>query len=355
MKPRAEIEIKRMPIAETRKYAVDLTETYDSIVNDSIRKRKYLLCHRCGKYKTFESFYVHPDNVTGKAPYCKSCCQALVEQSLDGKSDMKETKEGVKTVLFLLDAPFLNDLYDSCVKAATNPDRPNGKTSPFSYYISMIRSLDQYKGLRWRDSQFGDGEEKSAEVISEETKANMRKLKAARKRFGNMPDEDLLFLENEYEDWVGRYICQTKADEALFEMLCLNRLDAAKARRASKPTKDLDKSFQEMLSTLNISPKQNTGDVVSDAQTFGTLIKKWEDTRPIPEPDEDFKDVDNIGLYIDSFYRGHMSKMLGLNNTFADLYEKVMSKYTVRPQSYNPEEDDNEALFNQIFSNVNEY
>ena len=50
--------------------------------------------------------------------------------------------------------------------------------------------------------------------------------------------------------------------------------------------------------------------------TFGQLIDKWEQEKPIPEPDEEFKDVDKIGLYIDVFFKGHLSKMMGLKNAF---------------------------------------
>ena len=46
---------------------------------------------------------------------------------------------------------------------------------------------------------------------------------------------------------------------------------------------------------------------------FGTLIDKWENTRPIPEIDEELKDVDNIGVYLDVFFKGHLAKMMGMN------------------------------------------
>ena len=82
--------------------------------------------------------------------------------------------------------------------------------------------------------------------------------------------------------------------------------------------------------------------------TFGQLIDKWEQEKPIPEPEEEFRDVDKIGLYIDVFFKGHLSKMMGLKNAFSSLYEKFMSKYTVKKPQYD-EDFDSEALFDQIF------
>lgn len=49
---------------------------------------------------------------------------------------------------------------------------------------------------------------------------------------------------------------------------------------------------------------------------MGTLIQKYEETRPLPEIDPELADVDKIGTYIDAFYRGHASKMLGLKIDF---------------------------------------
>ena len=87
---------------------------------------------------------------------------------------------------------------------------------------------------------------------------------------------------------------------------------------------------------------------------MGTLIQKFEETRPLPEIDPELQDIDKIGLYIDSFYRGHASKMLGIKNKFSNLYEKVMSKYTVKPPEYD-EESDSEDLFDKIFGSVEDY
>ena len=82
--------------------------------------------------------------------------------------------------------------------------------------------------------------------------------------------------------------------------------------------------------------------------TFGQLIDKWEQEKPIPEPEEEFKDVDKIGLYIDVFFKGHLSKMMGLKNAFSALYERYIAKYTVKKPEYD-EDVDSEVLFDKIF------
>ena len=211
----------------------------------------------------------------------------------------------------------------------------------------MVKSLPQYKNKSWRDSELNA--EDDIESSSENTKIVQKTLKAAKKRFGtDYNNEELMFLENEYQDWVSRYDCSQKAQEETFQNLSLIKLMKRNAIKKGASTKDLDYSYQQWLDTGNLKPKQNALDTFSDAQTMGTLIQKYEETRPLPEIDPELADVDKIGLYIDAFYRGHASKMLGLRNRFSNIYEKVMAKYTVKPPSYD-EESDSEILFDKIF------
>ncbi len=105
------------------------------------------------------------------------------------------------------------------------------------------------------------------------------------------------------------------------------------------------------MNTANITPKQTGMDAFADAQTLGTLIQKWEETRPLPEIDPELEDVDKIGTYIDVFFRGHTSKMLGIQNKFSNIYEKFMARFTVKPPTYEDDED-SEALFNKVFGSV---
>ena len=157
-----------------------------------------------------------------------------------------------------------------------------------------------------------------------------------------------MFLENEYQDWTTRYPCENKSQELLFKRICFKELEIDKAQKDGKDTKELDATLQNLMGSLNIKPSQKNSNTLTDNLTFGQLIDKWEQEYPIPEPEEEFKDVDKIGLYIDVFFKGHLSKMMGLKNAFSSLYERFMSKYTVTKPQYD-EDFDSEALFDQIF------
>ena len=85
---------------------------------------------------------------------------------------------------------------------------------------------------------------------------------------------------------------------------------------------------------------------MAEQNTFGTLIRKWENEKPIPEPDEEWKDVDGIVRYITVYFLGHLCKMMGIKNSYPRMYEAEMAKYKVEKPEY---EDDDEALFDAVF------
>lgn len=287
-----------------------------------------------------------------KFPVCKKCLLKMAEQRENDSDNPNMTKESVQKVLQFMNKIYDDEYYDACIKSLLDETSSKKLQSPFTLYMTGIQSLPQFRGKSWKDSKFGD------EILGqndEEINENSQLIKRAKKRFGrDYSTSDLYFLETQYEDWISRYECQTKAQEEIFERLAWKKLEIKNATKAGQNTKDLDRTYQDLLGTANITPRQTGMDAFADAQTLGTLIQKWEEEDPIPEIDPELKDVDKIGLYIDAFYRGHTSKMLGIKNAFSNLYDKVMSKYTVKPPEY--EEDDvSEDMFNKIFGSVEDF
>ena len=340
---RTEAEIKSATVAKVKAYYNELASDYNRLI-----EQDYLLCPECGEFVSRNNFY-SANNAIGVYPCCKKCILAQVEQR-DKKNDKpNETKESVKRMLQKMDLPYIDELYESCCKTVADEVNEKNKKSPFLAYLVPIKSLPQYKGKTWADSEF----ELGFVTEDEETKINAKTIKNGKKRFGNYPPEDLMFLENEYQDWVHRYECNTKAQESIFERLSFKKWEINKATKSGLPTKDLDKTYQELLATANIQPRQTSMDSMADAQTLGTLIAKWETERPLPEIDEELVDVDKIGIYIDTFYRGHISKVLGIKNTLSHLYENFMKRYTVEKPEY-ADDEDSEALFDAIFGTSKE-
>ena len=98
--------------------------------------------------------------------------------------------------------------------------------------------------------------------------------------------------------------------------------------------------MNDLMDSAKIKPKQKSDSALVDQNTFGTLIQKWENEEPIPEPKEEWKDVDGIKKYISVWFHGHLSKMFGLDNDNAREYEEEIAKYSVEPPRYKGEDDD---------------
>ena len=323
-------------------------------------KRKYA-CIYCGNeyvdtnyYNSYSKFYSN----TGKIPYCKQCIERFYQYYLEKYTNdgcLVPERKAVKRLCMILDVYFRDDVLKSALKKVKDSDT---ETSLISQYMKIIQ-LYQYSRNKETYENTITQEEKDGLVaipISDISDiSDSRNVDDETIRFfgAGFNDNDYEFLKREYDDWIARHECKTKAQEEVFKRLCFKQLEILKATQRGEDTKDLDATFQKLLETAKLQPKQNSGDAMADNQTFGTLIDKWENTRPIPEVDEDLRDVDKIGLYIEIFFKGHLAKMMGLKNAMSNLYTKFMKKYTVKKPEYNDNED-GEALFDAIFGNASD-
>ena len=329
--------IKRTPVSDVRKEYSKIAEYYNKIVNHDI-----IFCKLCGRPLVSKAFYVDTRYADNRSIYCKECLVKIAGNQKTDKDPLQETPESIKNALRLIDKPFINSVYDSAKATVTNGSGERPKESIFAVMVTMLASLPQYRGLTFKDSDVLD-----SDTANTEFKINRRLVEAGRKRFGDYSEKDLMFLEKEYEDWTLRYPCDSKSQEVLFQRLCCQELAASEIEKKGGSTKDIDKSIQDTMTALGIKPSQSSAEAMADNLTFGQMIEKWEAEKPIPEPDEEFKDVDKVGSYIDIFFKGHLSKSMGLRNVFSAAYDKFMEKFSVKK----PEMDDEseEMLFNQIF------
>lgn len=335
-----EEEVKKAGVANIRQAYNSLAKDYNRILDG-----KLCYCHKCNEFLSSDSFYSDKRYASGLFPICKKC---LINDACDydkATNSYIDNREKTKKVFQMMDLPFIDELYKSVMNSAIEQVGEKNRQTAYAYLITCVKSLPQYRGMTWADSIFDETLEDDDEQINE----NSRILKQAKKRFGkDYSPTDLIWLENEYQDWIKRYPCENKAEEVLYKNICHTELIIEKKHKSGKDTKDDLKTLQDLMTSLQIKPSQNNSNALTEAKTFGQLIQKWEDEKPIPEPEDEFKDVDKIGLYIDVFFKGHLSKMMGLKNAFSPLYDRFMKKYTVNKPQYD-EDADTEVLFDQIF------
>lgn len=302
----------------------------------------YYKCPICGtQYSILDRFPKSQSKLyTGwenHLPICKDCVPIVYGQ-------LSEVCENQTDAIRHFCERF--DIYFNLGLAKTSLEKSQ---NPMTYYISKSNSLPQYKNKSYQDT-VSEEYIKTIDSIEELEKDTDCDIDTETVKFfgTGFTDDDYRFLQDEYDDWTTRNECKTKSQELIFKRICFKELEIQKATKTGVSTKDLDKSLQELLDSGNLKPKQTNMDALAEDRTFGQLIRIWENEKPIPEPDPEFRDVDNIGRYISVFFLGHLAKMVGIKNKYARMYEDEMSKYTVQKPEY---EEDSEALFDAIFGN----
>ena len=122
--------------------------------------------------------------------------------------------------------------------------------------------------------------------------------------------------------------------------------DSAKGKAIDKNVNALN----ALLGSMNLKPAQRKDepDASIDGTPMGVWIRRWENEMPVPEPDPELRDVDGIVRYIEIWFKGHLSKMLGIKNSYSKMYEDKISEMRIERPEY--EDEDDETLFNDIFS-----
>lgn len=338
--PKTEEEIRKLGVANVRQAYLDLARDYNHIIDGD-----YYYCHKCNSFLHKDSFYNDNRYASGVFPECKQC---LKEQATDYNRQTKEytdNREKTIEVFKKLNLPFIDSLYKDQLQKVNEKIGEKNRSLAYLQMLVIVKSLDQYKNLRWKDSDFGEDSDSDNSTLS-----NRKPRKEIIKLFGTgLTNEDYLYLQDQYDDWCARTQVDSKSQQTYVCRICSKLLDIRRAEKRGDDTSKLDDSLNKLMEAASLQPRQNVSNAATDSLTFGQLIERWEMEKPIPEPSEEFKDCDNIGHYIRVWFTGWLSKALGLKaNVFTKEYEEEIAKYTVTKPEYT-EEENSEDIYNRLF------
>lgn len=316
-----------------------------------------LTCIRCGEkidakkyYSTRSEFFKN----YARLPICQDCLDDMYDYYYNKYVSEDKTNpehKAIERICMTFDVYYSDKLVQSAIKSWEN----DGSHSVMSYYMQRTRlktyirrSYDDTLIDRLKESVDAGG---TMSIYDDDDIEKDVRIREGIKMFGKgFARDDYVFLYDKYTDWTARHECNTMAQEETFKQLCKIQLQQLKAETSGNINniKQLNEQYLKLMDAAKLQPKQNTGDTTADNQTLGTLIDKWENTRPIPECDEELKDVDNIGRYITAFFTGHLSKMFGWNNESAEVYQEYMDKYTVEKPEYSVD-DSNKQMYKAMF------
>lgn len=342
--------VKKTAKSRTSNTKIDKNVKVGRIMAEEERNEFYCTC--CGKKYTkqkgnfpFSNSPLFAGNL-GYATICKNCVDKYFLTLTDYFSGNEE--KAVDRMCQIFDWYYSDDILAATRKISADRSR-------IGAYPSKAQ-LPQYKnrGTTYLDTISDRAKTNINDMDDiEENKNSLAELKVRKKTismFGmGYSMEQYKFLQEQYDDWTARCEAKTKAQEELFKNLCIAQLNIQIAQQNGGKVKDAMDTFQSLLGSANLKPVQRNDNALADSQCFGNLIKKWEEEKPIPEPEPEWKDVDGIVRYITVYFLGHLCKMIGIKNTYARMYEEEMAKYHVEKPEY---EGDDEALFDSVFGGV---
>lgn len=318
--------------------------------------RKHYCC-MCGKYfEKQKGFFPNGGKSllwkgnNGYLPFCKSCVEILL-QSLTSFYNGNE-EHALRHLCAVFDWCY-NDIASSMTLANVH----TGTSRACIYPAKMSTRPSAIHGDTFLDTIREEIEERDSvadvTLLPPDEEIDFEVTRELVRTWGKgfTPDQ-YQFLEEEYTDWTTKNVCKTKAQEELFRNIALAQLDVRIARQSGGDVSKAQKALQDLMNSANILPKQNSDNILADTQTFGTLLKKYEDTSPIPEPSPEWRDVDGIRRYMNTWFRGGLAKALKINNENTTLYDEAveeMQRYTVQPIAANSAESVNDSsIFDQV-------
>lgn len=343
LKAMTDSEVKRASLNDLKANYIKLADFYNRIVDG-----KLVYCPKCGTWKSRESsFYTSEKSPDGIEHYaCKECILDMCTD-IDPKTHERiDNKRKFVETLRALDWYFEEPVFDDQLRYIREGVKDKNRGTAAQQWIVMLRSLHQYSGKTFNMSIFKE----RSEVTTMD--ANRKPRKEIIKLFGSgLATEDYLYLQDQYDDWCNRTQVDSKSQQTYIIRICHKLLDIYKCERAGKDTDKLDKSLNELMASANLQPRQNVGNSSTDSLTFGQLIEKWELEEPIPEPAPEFQDVDGIGKYIRVWFKGALSRALGIDNGYNKEYDDYIEEFTVKPPHRIDDEDEeeNDPIYAKIF------
>lgn len=298
-----------------------------------LKKREVVkaTCTCCNVTQTDRNFYQSKSFIykaTGRLSICKDCISDLYAILLS-KTDSYRTS--MYRLCRKLDLPFLHSVYDMAEREGSKRN-----VELYRMYFQKVNSLgaiNNYSGDFDNSDDFEKKMDKNINDVVEIQKEIMEDFELTADMIifwgEGLSLSEYKYLSDQYSSWKTRTDIESKSLEDLIKQVCFQDL-LIKQKRISGESVDKDlKTWQDLLTSCNLKPSQDSALNSTDQATFGTLIKKWEMEKPISEPSPEWRDVDKVGKYIRAYFTGHLAEMFGLEANVSNEYREELDKYTV--------------------------
>lgn len=323
-----------------------LEKTSEPVV---VSNHKYYCC-RCGTAYSRQKGYFPVSHSpmyrgSGYLPICSNCIEELYEQY---RSMLADDKEAMRRICMKLDLYWSEDIYAMVERTAGVHSRIRnyiGKTNIMKYIDktfddTLYEEAQAAENERKSDSfSFAERPEDTEDGFDDSVEVDQELIDFW--GAGYAPDF-YLELERRYKSWTEGISVVDPTERSLYRQICL--LETIISRDAAHG-KAIDKNvnaLNSLLGSMNLKPaqKKSEADAELDNMPLGVGIQKWEYSRPLPPTPDNMKDESGIIRNVTTWFLGHACKMVGLRNSYCQMYEDAINEYRVKYPEYAEEDDD---------------
>lgn len=339
------------------------------------------ICPKCGRQYSrtkgyFSVIWTPMNKNSGHLPICNDCVTVMFEKYL---RECEDEKAAVRQMCRKLDMYWSEHVYDMVVKKSSPRSvifKYITKTNTSAYIGKCYDNTLEEEGTMWsfapnvvekKELDTNEVEDQAEdqdtdydvdnETITIDVDDDFEVTDDIVKFWGGGNTRSEYYeLEQKRSGWMEKLGWGDNVDagaEALIRQICQLEIDINRGRIAGKTVDKQVATLNTLLGSANLKPTQKTETNSADNNTpYGVWVRRFENERPIPEPDPDFQDVDGIIRYISTWFFGHLCKMLGIKNSYSKLYESEIARLRVERPEYEDEDDD--SMIYDIFGNDDE-
>lgn len=320
-------------------------------------------CCRCGiAYSRKKGYFAVSHSPmyrgSGYVPICNECLDAMYEDYCRELGP----KEAMRRICMKLDLYWSEQIYAAMEKTVGVNSRVRnyiGKTNLVKYIdksfddtireeTAIAEKVGSAQAQPLNDSQANDRTVEDSSLGADQIVVDPDVLDFWGTEFS---PEFVMKLDKRYKRWTKDLDVLDNGSIALYKQICIQEEVINRETAAGRPSDKNVNTLNTLLGSVNEKPVQKKTDTVDasvEGTTFGEWIRKWENQRPIPDPDPEMQDVDGIVRYISVFFLGHLCKMIGIKNTYCKLYEDEIAKLRVERPEFDGEDD--EMLFSEVYA-----
>ncbi len=315
-----------------------------------------VVCPRCGRMfgkrkGNFSVSYAAMYKGIGYLTVCKQCVEDLYSMYL---SQCNDAKLAVRQMCRKLDLIWDQNVFDSMMKQSTSQ-------TVMGHYLNRVNTVSR-AGKCYDDTLAAEGTLWMFDIAEQiEQEPDPQEDADVIYEDDDISDDIKLFwgagysadayreLEQRRASWVASLPSDAVADagtDALIRQICSLEMDINKARASGKSVDKSVTALNALIGSITkMQKKQDDTDSSVNDTPLGVWLYRYENLRPLPEIDDDLKDVNHVKRYVFT-WMGHLCKMLGLKNGYTRMYEDEINRLRVDKPEYDG--DDDEAFYAEM-------